>query len=658
MQKTPEIWRRTVPSRRRRDGLIRSAADTTSQGGEDGILAHLFEILPKSSHGEQKTRWCVDVGAWDGKHLSNTHSLLNNNGRGPWRGILIEADTERFQALSLLYANSNNICLNQNICAAGDADAPNNLRNILKAHQASFLELPDDFDFLCIDIDGMDYWVLSDLWNESQFRPNVVCIEFNPTIPDDVVYIPPRNDGIRHGASLAALVELASKCGYVLVETTLFNAFFVPKTIYNAYLSTEVPDTSIEALHECTMGTSLYQLYDGTLMLSGCKRMLWHRLPLDEAKLQILPESERTFPFAPSEIENDDQDSLFDYSQVIDLKPYCSNNARCTVEELQECSILLCRNLMQNGFCLIRGTGMDPITCREALRATSSFLQDADEDVRRSCLAQDRARRGYSPMNAENFAALIGEQGPNDLVRKFRVGPEIASDATSDGSTNSLLQPNIWPSAPVWDGDSAHRFRSAVEKYYMDACVVAQRVVQTICDGLTLHNPDLESRLNPLRKRTNGDTAHIGEHTTSILTLLGYRAGTRHKGKSKGPLVAAHTDVGVITMLLFDGRKTCATLQRRHDGGWADVDLPAKVPEDPIFVVNVADCLSDLCQGTLPSTVHRVVANRNSRAPRNCCALFVGLEPSCQLQLGGEHLAYEEWRKRRIAKAKAVLEQK
>jgi hypothetical protein len=60
-------------------------------------------------------------------------------------------------------------------------------------------------------------------------RPRVICIEFNPTMPDDLVYIPSRSDTVRHGASLAALVELAETFGYTLVETTLYNAFFVER---------------------------------------------------------------------------------------------------------------------------------------------------------------------------------------------------------------------------------------------------------------------------------------------------------------------------------------------------------------------------------------------------------------------------------------------
>ncbi len=39
-----------------------------------------------------------------------------------------------------------------------------------------------------------------------------------------------------------------------------------------------------EALHETTMGTSLYQLYDGTIKLFGTKKLLWHRVGIEEQK--------------------------------------------------------------------------------------------------------------------------------------------------------------------------------------------------------------------------------------------------------------------------------------------------------------------------------------------------------------------------------------
>ena len=113
-------------------------------------------------------------------------------------------------------------------------------------------------------------------------------------------------------------------------------------------------------------------------------------------------------------------------------------------------------------------------------------------------------------------------------------------------------------------------------------------------------------------------------HHTSILTLLGYQPGSRHKRGSKGylrPLVSAHTDVGVITVLLFD-RGQCAALQRAGGAAdpdpreWVDVDLPpARGGDDPVFVVNVGDCLSELSGGW---SVRRI---RESLEPVGCFAM-------------------------------------
>ena len=41
---TAEIKKAPLPSRRRKDGLIRFAKDNTSQGGEDGILRAIFVV--------------------------------------------------------------------------------------------------------------------------------------------------------------------------------------------------------------------------------------------------------------------------------------------------------------------------------------------------------------------------------------------------------------------------------------------------------------------------------------------------------------------------------------------------------------------------------------------------------------------------------------
>lgn len=688
------VRRRPVASLRRRDGLIRYARDVTSQNGEDGILAKLFELLLLSSSERRKRDddcyFCVDIGAWDGKHLSNTYSLLcppnddavtnddekngnNNNKDDPqqldmkWKGLLIEADPERFKELQALHQPLGNTCINAAVSC--QPSSPQSLVALLSLSSSETLssssavvptqqqqqqeQEPVIIDFLCIDVDGIDYWLLHQVYESPRYRPIVVCVEFNPTMPNDLIYIPPRNDVTREGASLAALVELSKQFGYVLVETTLYNAFFIPQSHYNNNdaIQEMVPDTSIEALHQVTMGTQLYQLYDGTLRVWGCKKLLWHRQPIQEDKLQMLSKAERVFPFAPNPNNNNNHSTtttttaVMDASLAVNLSSYRRNSsstssaaAKSSPEALQQLS----RQLQETGFCWVRGTGVAGPVCRKALRLCHEFLHTAPEDVRRSTLTRDRARRGYSPMCTENFASLVGQNGPHDLVRKFRMGPPEAK------GESSLLQPNVWPT-PSWD--QREEFQTTLQDYYQQICQAAETIVQAICDTVGNNNNNKNNLLSSL---SSSSSTH-----TSILTLLGYRVGSRHKRRPPTPLVAPHTDVGVVTILVFDAGD-CAVLQRYSEsqGDWIDVTLPPSDDDDNVvFVVNIGDCLAELTG--LPSTLHRVMPRPQGKTPRNCLALFVGLDPLHQLQLpSGDTITYQEWRKKRIARAQSVLSSK
>ena len=735
------IRRRKCSSQRRRDGLLARIANknVTSQGGEDGIIERIFQLLPppsssssSSSSSENSIRYCVDVGAWDGVHLSNSHSLLvpscnNTDQRCRWRGILIEAHPERFIDLQRLHEPLGNVCVQEHVSCMAELSSTRGLSSILRRH-ASQINLPSDFDFLSIDVDGYDYWLLNDILT-STYHPKVICIEFNPTMPNDLIYIQPQKDELRHGSSLSALVELASSHKYVLVETTMYNAFFVTEPLYQEFILQDLPwcvsehrQPTIEELHEVTMGTHLYQLYDGTIKLSGCKKLLWHRVPIEEDKIQILEKKEqRSFPFAPprsmslysdgvgsthaacmgvtTSSPHDDNtvphdEALDEYiprlqiikEMAVDMTPYRLSrfNEENNLHQQQRngCAKKLIQQLQQYGFIFIHGTGISQSTCQHALHQTKIFLQSAPENVRRSCLStKDRARRGYSPQNTENFASLLGVKGPNDLVRKFRIGP--ATERSTSTAASALQEPadapplspsslsplhseNIWPDPKVWGEDNVTTFRTVIEAYYDQVCSVSHQIVKIICDGLVLleeeeRRGDDENCINAVNIANSmlTGTAH-----TSILTLLGYRRGARHQGRRSRPLVAAHTDVGVITMLLFDQGNT-AILQRTSqpserqavkDGGgeWVDVMLPP-LCDDPYFVINIGDCLSDLCGKVLPSTLHRVMPEEGSM-PRNCLAMFVGLEPSTELTFpSGETMSYEEWRKCRVARASNVL---
>jgi isopenicillin N synthase-like dioxygenase len=370
----------------------------------------------------------------------------------------------------------------------------------------------------------------------------------------------------------------------------------------------------------------------------------------------MMPCDLRQFPFAPMEAA---KDGFEDENDVVDMSEVCrnisiSNGLASTLSEDQRsCADELLHRLSEHGFAYVRGTGITAELCEEALSLTKAFLTDADETVRRSCLTQDRARRGYSPMCTENFASLIGQEGPNDLVRKFRMGPTSSQgqgDEDDEDKFSSLLQPNIWPSEETWDKELALSFQSTMERYYQVACEAANCIVVAISDAIRRKQPDLSKAMEVLSP--NSDTPA----QTSILTLLGYKVGARHKSKNRSPLVAAHTDVGVITMLLFDG-PGCAQLQRsdKKQGGWVPVRLQCAVPKDPVFVINIGDCMSELTSNILPSTLHRVVAEPKCKDPRHCLALFMGLDPHALLIIDNESMSYKEWRKRRIARAQEVL---
>lgn len=58
---------------------------------------------------------------------------------------------------------------------------------------------------------------------------------------------------------------------------------------------------TLDAIFDCVplLGTDFFQLYDGTLRVAGVSKLLWHRLPIDEARLQVLPLDARRFPCRP-----------------------------------------------------------------------------------------------------------------------------------------------------------------------------------------------------------------------------------------------------------------------------------------------------------------------------------------------------------------------
>ena len=289
------VLERRVRDCRETSPFLAYAKNITSQGGEDGVIEELFRYLGVEVGSGGHKGFCVDIGAWDGKHWSNTYTLLNDR---QWGGLLIEANPERADMLKALYSNRSDVtCCDRLVELSG----PNALTSFLASEKVD-----PDFDFLTIDVDGADYHLWKSLGDD--FRPRVVCIEFNPSIPNHIFFIQEDNIQVQQGSSLLALTELgrqlAPSCGgYQLVCTTTFNALFVRQDLMNRFPSTDC-DFSLQSLHSEGMVTNIFQTYDGQLKLCGPQKLLWHRNSINKDKIQPLSKKHQIYPFSPQNNNN------------------------------------------------------------------------------------------------------------------------------------------------------------------------------------------------------------------------------------------------------------------------------------------------------------------------------------------------------------------
>jgi hypothetical protein len=254
--------------------LLEHAANVTSQNGEDGIIAKTLEVI-----GEPRG-WCVEFGAWDGRHLSNTYDLIQSRG---FSAVMIEGSASRFHDLQAAFANNPRVIA---VNAFVGFTAADGLDSILAR-----TPIPDDFDVLSIDIDGNDYHV----WKAvERYRPRVVVIEYNPTIPTAVDFVQPADRSVNQGSSITALNRLAREKSYELVATTSHNGIFVRRDLFPAF---GIADNSVARLRvDESMVTYIFNGYDGTVFIRGAGKLGWHGVPYRESRLQVLPRVFRKFP--------------------------------------------------------------------------------------------------------------------------------------------------------------------------------------------------------------------------------------------------------------------------------------------------------------------------------------------------------------------------
>jgi len=251
------------------------ASNVYSQNGEDGIVA---EILFRLSRKINLDLWCCEFGAWDGIHLSNTAKLIKESG---YSAVLIEGDPVRVKGLEFNFPGDAII----KVCSFVNPSGENSLDKILGR-----TSIPHDFDFLSVDIDGMDYWVLKSL---NEYKPKVICIEFNPSIPNPVYFVQANDPSIKHGSSARALKELGESIGYLSIAATQCNLLMVREDLAKI-VSQDKP-----TIEQLVLGGNdpqyIFCGYDGTVLSNkNHVALAWHNVfPL--TSLQILPKYLRKY---------------------------------------------------------------------------------------------------------------------------------------------------------------------------------------------------------------------------------------------------------------------------------------------------------------------------------------------------------------------------
>jgi len=243
------------------------AYNKTSQHGEDGIIEKVLEVIGESD------KWCVEFGSWDGKVASNTYTLITDK---DYSAVLIEASSKRFQDLKKTFGGNNKVVMLNQFVGFGSDD---NLDEILKN-----TEIPVDFDLLSIDIDGNDYHVWQAVQN---YKPKVVVIEFNLTIPKEVEFVQERDPAVTQGSSVLSLTKLARSKGYELVATTKSNAIYVDEKYFDKF---GITDNSVEKMWTYRPYISyIFCGYDGRIFIRGYGKSPSHLFRFKESKMQILP---------------------------------------------------------------------------------------------------------------------------------------------------------------------------------------------------------------------------------------------------------------------------------------------------------------------------------------------------------------------------------
>lgn len=166
-----------------------------SQNGEEYFIKFIFDNIGTTN------KYFVDLGAWDGTHLSNT-KLLSENG---WSGLLV--DGKDFPGVYKSFITAENI------------------NKTLAIH-----DTPKEPDLLSIDLDGNDFWILNEALR--YIKPRLIVSEYNSEVSGSkaIKYNPDFKfwPCDYYGYTFDAGVKLADKHGYTIIfQNSCLNLYYL-----------------------------------------------------------------------------------------------------------------------------------------------------------------------------------------------------------------------------------------------------------------------------------------------------------------------------------------------------------------------------------------------------------------------------------------------
>lgn len=179
-----------------------------AQQNEECYIEYILAKIPTIN------KHLVELGAWDGFHLSNTRYFIEKG----YTHLLIDGN------------NHGNSEVKEHFITA------ENILSILEQY-----DTPQTFDLLCIDIDGNDLYVLENIL-KAGYCPQLIVAEFNPIFPINesktIRYNPEHtwNNDDYYGFSFSAGVKMAKKYGYACIfQENSLNMYFVKSELVNGY---------------------------------------------------------------------------------------------------------------------------------------------------------------------------------------------------------------------------------------------------------------------------------------------------------------------------------------------------------------------------------------------------------------------------------------